>query len=50
MQPFPRTLATFVAHFISAINPEEADFNVLWGLEDLNIKVSCEWAWLDKLC
>lgn len=37
--PFPRSLATLVGKFTGAINPYEADVNVLWGLIDLNIKV-----------
>ncbi len=41
IQPFPRTLATFIGIFMGAIIPEEADFNVVWGLLDLNIKVRC---------
>jgi len=40
LQLIPRTLATLIGIFTKAISPNEADFNVLWGLLDLNIAVS----------
>jgi hypothetical protein len=37
--PLPRSLDTLVTQFTAAINPFDADVNILWGLIDLNIKV-----------
>jgi hypothetical protein len=39
LYPLPRTLANLVGNFTSAIQPFEADFTVLWGLVELNLKV-----------
>lgn len=38
--PFPRSLDTLLTQFTAAINPFDADVNILWGLIDLNIKLS----------
>jgi hypothetical protein len=40
IQPLPRSLTNLTSIFTSEILPFEADFNVLWGLLYLNIKVS----------
>ena len=39
MIPLPRTLADFEGLFVGSIHPFKADFNVLWGLVELNVKV-----------
>jgi hypothetical protein len=39
MQPLPRSLLNLLQTFAAAISPLTADFKVLWGLMDLNIKV-----------
>jgi hypothetical protein len=39
MLPLPRTLLALFQTFTKAINPYVADYKVVWGLMDLNIKV-----------
>ena len=39
LQPLPRTLENLTTAFIQSINPQDADFSVLYGLVDLNITV-----------
>jgi hypothetical protein len=36
--PLPRTIDTLITQFTAAINPFNADVNIIWGLVDLNIK------------
>lgn len=38
--PLPQSLDALLTRFTGTINPLDADFNILWGLVDLNIKLS----------
>lgn len=42
MSPLPRALNNLVGLFAKAILPLETEYNVLWGLLDLNIAVGLQ--------
>jgi hypothetical protein len=39
MHMLPRTIVTLIAALSTSISPREAEFDVLWGLIHLNLKV-----------
>jgi hypothetical protein len=40
IQPLPRSMATLNGSFITALTPENVQFDFLWGLVYLNLKVA----------
>jgi hypothetical protein len=42
LKPVPQTLFSLTSTFASALEPHEIEFNILWGLLFLNIKVSIQ--------
>jgi hypothetical protein len=39
IQPLPRSMETLNSSFISAVSPQEVQFDFLWGMVSLNLKV-----------
>ncbi|KAN0114720.1 hypothetical protein V8E51_004264 [Hyaloscypha variabilis] len=39
--PLPRSLYSLVKEFASAVHPSNPDVSIIWGLTELNIKLSC---------
>jgi hypothetical protein len=39
IQPLPRTLSTLTRNFASLVAPQEARFDLVWGMIYLNLKV-----------
>jgi hypothetical protein len=40
IQPLPRSMATLNGSFISSVSPENVQFDFLWGMVYLNLKVA----------